>query len=186
MLKIRLQRVGRKNDPSFRVVVTESQNGPKSGNFIEILGSYDARQGKPLLKGERINYWLSKGAQASETVHNMLVKFDIIKGATKNNLPKMKPVEKAEEAPVEAPKAEPAGDKEDKPESTETEKAEVVEKKEAEVVEEKAPAEEKPEETKPDEPKEEAKPAEATKEESEPEKTAEAPAEVPETEEVKA
>ncbi len=46
MLTIRLQRVGRKNDPSFRVVVTDSKHGPQSGKFLEVVGAYDARQGK--------------------------------------------------------------------------------------------------------------------------------------------
>jgi small subunit ribosomal protein S16 len=92
MLKVRLQRVGRKNDPSFRVVVTESQNGPQSGKFLEILGSYDARQGKPVLNGERIKHWLAQGAHASDTVNNMLVKFKIIDGQTINNLPVKKEV----------------------------------------------------------------------------------------------
>ena len=44
MLKVRLQRVGRRNDPSFRVVVTDSQNAAKSGKFLEIVGSYDPRK----------------------------------------------------------------------------------------------------------------------------------------------
>ena len=105
MLKLRLQRVGRKNDPSFRVVVTEHQNGPQSGKFLEILGSYDARQGKPQLKGDRIKHWLEKGAQASPTVNNMLVKLGVIEGKTVNNLPKMKPVEAKPEV-AEVPKAE--------------------------------------------------------------------------------
>ena len=100
MLKLRLQRVGRKNDPSYRVVVTESQNGPQSGKFLEILGSYDARQGKPLLKGDRIKYWIEKGAQTSDTVNNMLVRFGVIEGKTVNNLPVKKAVEAKPEAAV--------------------------------------------------------------------------------------
>ncbi len=75
---IRLQRVGRKNDPSFRVVVTDSRNSTKSGKFIEVIGSYDARKGEPQLKAERIQYWLSKGAKTSDTVHNLLVSKSII------------------------------------------------------------------------------------------------------------
>ena len=110
MLKVRLQRVGRKNDPSFRVVVTESQNGPQSGKFLEILGSYDARQGKPQLKGERIKYWLARGAQASGTVNNMLVKFDIIEGQTVNVLPKKRPVEKPAEVVAPAKSEEPVAE----------------------------------------------------------------------------
>lgn len=81
MLKIRLQRVGRKHDPSFRVVLTDSRRGPKSLKHIETLGSYDARGGRiPALKGERITHWIGKGAQVSDTVHNLLVKTKVIRG----------------------------------------------------------------------------------------------------------
>ncbi len=109
MLKLRLQRVGRKNDPSFRVVVTESQNGPQSGKFLEILGAYDARQGKPQLNADRIKHWIEKGAQTSSTVNNMLVRFGVVEGKTVNNLPKMVAVEpKVVEAAPAAVAAAPA------------------------------------------------------------------------------
>lgn len=138
MLKIRLQRVGRKNDPSFRVVVTESQNGPKSGKALEVVGSYDARHGKPQLKADKIKYWISKGAKVSDTVSNMLVKLKVIEGKTINNLPKMKVVEKpAESAPTPAPVAEEVAEApveavaetpvEDTPTEAEEVKAEVAE-----------------------------------------------------------
>jgi small subunit ribosomal protein S16 len=98
MVIMRLQRVGRKNDPSFRVVVTDKQNGPKSGKFIEVVGSYDARRGKPQLNSERISYWLSQGAQVSATLHNLLVDAKLRSGPKLNVLPPRKPVEeKAEE-----------------------------------------------------------------------------------------
>lgn len=71
---IRLQRVGRKNDPSFRVVVVDSKKAAQSGHALEVLGSHDARHDRTELKTERISYWLSVGAQASDTVHNLLVK----------------------------------------------------------------------------------------------------------------
>ncbi|MBI4121457.1 MAG: 30S ribosomal protein S16 [Candidatus Ryanbacteria bacterium] len=74
MLKIRLQRVGRKNDPSFRVVLIESHRAPQSGAAKEILGNYNARQKKSVLKRERIAYWTSKGAQVSDTVKALLRK----------------------------------------------------------------------------------------------------------------
>jgi small subunit ribosomal protein S16 len=80
MLKIRLQRIGRKNEPSFRLVTTESRRGPKSGKNIEILGSYDPRRSTTAIKGARVEYWISKGALVSDTVHNLLVKENIIKG----------------------------------------------------------------------------------------------------------
>ena len=94
MLKIRLQRVGRKHDPSFRVVLTDSRRGPKSLKHIETLGSYDARGGRiPALKGERITHWITKGAQVSDTVHNLLIKNKVIRGekiavASKKNVGK--------------------------------------------------------------------------------------------------
>ena len=104
MLAIRLQRVGRKNDPSFRVIVTDSKMKPKTGNFLEILGSYDARKGKPIINTERAKHWLSVGAQASGTVHNMLIDLKVATGKKINVLGKKTPIIK--DAPVaEAPKA---------------------------------------------------------------------------------
>jgi len=84
MLMIRLQRVGRKNDPSFRVVVVDSHEPAKTGNVIEVVGNYDARKGEPVLKADRVMEWMSKGAQVSDTVNNLLVKTGIIKGQKKN------------------------------------------------------------------------------------------------------
>ncbi len=87
MLKIRLQRVGRKNDPSFRLILTDSRKPPKSGSRLELLGSYNARKGEPQFKDERIKYWFSKGAGLSDTVHNLLINAKIIEGKKKNVLP---------------------------------------------------------------------------------------------------
>ncbi|MBU2264792.1 30S ribosomal protein S16, partial [Patescibacteria group bacterium] len=80
MLVIRLTRIGKKNQPAYRVVLTEKTN-PVRGKFIEILGSYNPRLKTKTLKAERIQYWLSKGAQTSATVHNLLVNEKIITGA---------------------------------------------------------------------------------------------------------
>lgn len=96
MLKIRLQRTGRTNDPSYRVVVTEHTNSPKSGRAVEKLGSYNPKSKERVLDGERIKYWLSKGAKASGTMHNMLVSAGIISGKKVNVLPK-KTVQKRDE-----------------------------------------------------------------------------------------
>jgi small subunit ribosomal protein S16 len=98
MLKIRLQRIGRKNDPAFRVVVTESSRGPKSGNHIELLGSYNPRQSTSRFDAERIKYWISKGAQVSGTIHNLLITEKIIEGKKVNVLPRKTPIVTAEEA----------------------------------------------------------------------------------------
>jgi len=94
MLKIRLQRVGRKNDPSFRVVLTDSKNATRSNKFKEILGSYDARHGEPVIKGDRVTYWMSVGAKPSGTVHNLLVAGKIISGKKINVLSKKSPIRK--------------------------------------------------------------------------------------------
>ena len=82
MLMIRLQRVGRKNDPSFRVVVVDSRESAKTGKVIEVVGSHDSRARRTELKAERINHWLSLGAKTSNTVNNLLVKKAIITGKT--------------------------------------------------------------------------------------------------------
>lgn len=97
MLKIRLQRTGRKNNPAFRVVLTDSKNAAKSGRFKEILGAYDLKKGEIVLKGERISYWISNGAQVSDTVHNFLVKEKIVEGKKKNVLPKKSPTKPRKE-----------------------------------------------------------------------------------------
>lgn len=77
MLIIRFQRVGRTNDPAFRVVVTEKQNAAKK-KHLEILGSYHPKTKHTVLRAERIKHWLSKGAQVSDTAHNLLVKNKVI------------------------------------------------------------------------------------------------------------
>ncbi len=97
MLKIRLQRIGRKNDPAFRVVLTDSKNSTKSGRFLEILGSYNLKKGEVIFKADRITYWISKGAQVSDTVHNFLVHQKLIVGKKKNVLSKKTPTKARKE-----------------------------------------------------------------------------------------
>ncbi|OGI68288.1 30S ribosomal protein S16 [Candidatus Nomurabacteria bacterium RIFCSPHIGHO2_01_FULL_42_15] len=95
MLKIRLQRIGRKNDPAFRVVLTDSKNSTKSGRFLEILGTYNPKVLDKKLRvsfaDDRIKHWLSKGAKLSDTMHNFLVQNKVIEGKKVNVLPKKKP-----------------------------------------------------------------------------------------------
>jgi len=108
MLMIRLQRVGRKNIPVFRVVLTDSKNGPKSGKYLEVLGSYDTRIKNKVeqLDTEKIKYWMSKGAKLSDTLHNFLVGKKVIAGKKVNVLPKKTPIKKDLPAQTGAPKAE--------------------------------------------------------------------------------
>lgn len=99
MLKIRLQRVGRKHVPTFRVVLTDSKNSTKSGRFQEILGSHDPRNDKNTqLNGARIKELMSKGAQVSDTLHNLLISQKIIEGKKINVLPRKTPQKKEEAA----------------------------------------------------------------------------------------
>jgi small subunit ribosomal protein S16 len=74
-VKIRMKRVGAKNAPVFRIVVADGRS-PRDGKFIEALGTYQPRK-----KGEnftldldRAKYWLSKGAQPSDTVASFIKK----------------------------------------------------------------------------------------------------------------
>jgi len=102
MLKIRLQRVGRKHEPAFRLVLTDSKNSTKSGKFLEVLGNHDFRLEKNTkLNKDRILHWIKVGAQPSDTAHNLLIVHKIITGKKINVLPK-KTVAKKEEPVVEA------------------------------------------------------------------------------------
>ena len=101
MLKIRLQRIGRKNDPAFRVVLTDSKNSTKSGKFLELLGTYNPmgtdKAKRTNFAADRIKYWMSQGAQCSDTMHNFLVHQKVIEGKKVNVLPKKKPTQKRKE-----------------------------------------------------------------------------------------
>ena len=94
---IRLQRTGRKNDPSFRVVLTDSKNGPQSGKFKEVLGTYIPKSGEVTFKEDRVKYWMSVGAKTSDTVHNFLVEKKVIQGKKVNVLPKKSSTKKRKE-----------------------------------------------------------------------------------------
>ena len=98
MLKIRLQRTGRINDPSFRIIVVEHTESTKTGNFVERVGTYNPKTKEKNLIADRILYWLSKGAKASGTVHNMLITAGIIQGKKVNVLPQKSPPKKEEAA----------------------------------------------------------------------------------------
>jgi len=120
MLMIRLQRIGRKNEPHFRMVVTDKTSGPKSGRFIEVVGSYNPKLGAIELKKERITHYLKNGAQPSGTVHNFLVDAKLIDGKKRNVLPKKTRIKKEGEdtsAPAEVKPVEAAPEIEATPEA---------------------------------------------------------------------
>lgn len=93
MLRIRLRRIGRKHDPSYRVIVTEKGRSPQTGAYVEALGTYDPSAEEYELKDGRIEHWLSEGAQPSDTVHNLLVTAGVVDGDAVNPLPNKTPVE---------------------------------------------------------------------------------------------
>lgn len=99
---MRLQRTGRKNDASFRVVVTDSRRGPKSGNNVDLLGFYNPKQGLIEIDGEKAKSWIAKGVQLSDTMHNMLVSKKIIEGKKINVLPRKSPIIDEEKVKAEA------------------------------------------------------------------------------------
>ena len=72
---IRLRREGALNRPYFKVVVTDKRS-PRDGKFIEMIGTYDPKKTghNSTLKLDRAEYWISKGAQPSDTVRSLIKK----------------------------------------------------------------------------------------------------------------
>ena len=139
MLKIRMQRIGRTNMPSFRIIVAEHTEGPKTGSIVEKVGTYNPKSKEKKLETERIKYWISVGARPSPTVHNMLVSEKIISGKKINVLPRKSPP-KVEEGDKAKAEAETTSAGEAAKESSAEEKAEEVTAAPAEVEEEKETA----------------------------------------------
>ena len=77
MLTIRLNRTGRKNRPSYRVVLQEHTVAP-GGRHVEVLGSYDPFSKQTTLKRDRVQHWIEQGAKPSDTAHNLLVREGIL------------------------------------------------------------------------------------------------------------
>lgn len=112
MLKVRLQRTGKRGQAYFRVVVVEHTKKPR-GKFLELLGNYDPHKKELNAKMDRVEYWISKGAQVSPTVNNLLVNYKYWdKPKVQSWKPKKKPTTNDQqpttkkETPVEVP-AEP-------------------------------------------------------------------------------
>jgi len=112
MLMIRFQRIGRKNDAAFRIVVTEKTSGPKSGKHVDFIGSYNQKTKAVSINADNVKKWISNGAQVSPSVHNLLVKEGIISSKKINVLPKKSPILKES---AEEPNKESAVAKEETP-----------------------------------------------------------------------
>jgi len=131
MLVIRLTRAGKKNQPSFKIIVTEKENPPRGGRFVEEVGFYNPLTKERAIKAERVQYWIEKGAQPSDTVHNMLVKQGILKEKKIAVHKKAKKGEEkaAEAKPAAAPVAEKKAEEPQKPAEPAKEEAKPEEKK---------------------------------------------------------
>ena len=114
MLMIRFQRIGRKNDPAFRMVVLPKASGPKAGSYVELVGTYNPKTKAMTVQPERIKEWMSKGAQVSPSLMNLLISKGILEGTkfasvSKKNMEKNKPAEvEASPEVVAAPVADEA------------------------------------------------------------------------------
>ncbi|MEK9160797.1 MAG: 30S ribosomal protein S16 [Patescibacteria group bacterium] len=145
MLMIRFQRIGRKNDPSFRMVVLEKASGPKAGSNVEVVGTYNPKTKQFAAEGERIQYWMSKGAQVSPSLMNLLIDKKVVEGKKVNVLPKKAPIKKDEPEAATAPAAAAAPAADAAPEAEAVVEAAIAEAEPvAEEVAVEAPAEEAP------------------------------------------
>lgn len=138
MLVIRLQRVGKKHQASFKIVLQDRRWKP-SGKALELLGFYNPISKEKKFQQERIKYWISKGAQPSPTLHNMLVDAKIIEG---EKVKAWKPKKQKEGAKTSAEKA--GNKQEEKIESKEVSNDETAKEEKIEKIEE--PTEAKSEE----------------------------------------
>lgn len=108
MLKIRLQRTGKRGQAYFRVVLVEHTKKPK-GEVQELLGNYNPHEKEFKVSKERVEYWMSKGAQISPTVNNLMVNYKVWdKPKMQSWKPKKKEAAPEAAAPAKAPAPEAA------------------------------------------------------------------------------
>jgi small subunit ribosomal protein S16 len=101
MLTIRLSRVGKKNRPTYRIIISEKAKDPY-GRALEILGSYNPHNKNLKVDSDRVKYWIEKGSQMSPTINNLFINNKVIEGekkkatkiATKKNIAKQKEANK--------------------------------------------------------------------------------------------
>ncbi len=79
MLAIKLSKTGKTNKKMFRLVISEKSRDPY-GDVLEILGSYNPHSKELVVKADRIKHWLSKGAQMTNSINNLLIEKKIIEG----------------------------------------------------------------------------------------------------------
>lgn len=133
MLAIKLKRVGKKHQASFRIIIAEKRS-KLDGRYVEDVGWLNPRTNEFNVKNERVEYWLKNGAQPTDTVHNLLVKAGLFKGPKKAVHAKAKQ-KKAPGEPAEEKQPEQKQEKEEavKDEKNEAQQAESEKQAEAPV-----------------------------------------------------
>lgn len=91
MLMIRFQRIGRTNDPAFRIAVLEKERAAQAGNILEQLGTYNPRSKALTLDEARVKHWMSRGAQPTDSMRNLLINKGLMEGKKVNVLGKHTP-----------------------------------------------------------------------------------------------
>jgi len=130
MLRLRLQRRGKKNYATYRVVVAD-QRAPIKGKFVADVGSYNPHTDAFVVDKAVVNAWIGKGVQPSNTVHNLLVTHGVIKADKVTSWkPKVRQTEegKRTKAVASAPEGEEASGDAEKPKVTEEKKTESAKK----------------------------------------------------------
>ncbi len=102
MLAIKFKRIGKKHQPSFRIIIAEKRS-KMVGTNVEDIGWYSPLSKKFELKKDRVTYWISKGAQPTDTVHNFLVKEGVLSAPKRAVHKKSKKAEIKAEAPAATP-----------------------------------------------------------------------------------
>ena len=100
---IRFQRIGRANDPAFRIAVLEKERAAQANAIVEQLGTYNPRTKALTLNEEAVKAWLEKGAQPTDSIRNLLIAKGVMEGKKVNVLPKKTPIKS--EAALAAEKA---------------------------------------------------------------------------------
>src|SRR5512133_1560476 len=140
MLHIRLRRVGKAKQPNYRLVISEKSKDPWGDN-LEILGTYNTlmKQSAVNFKMDRIKEWISKGAQCSDTVWNILIDQGVVKGDKRKtmdlSIKRKAKMEKEKSAKALKDEAKKAAELAKKEAEAAAKKAEAEAKKEAEEAE---------------------------------------------------
>ncbi len=127
---IRYFKTGKKNQPFFKIVVTEKTNPPHAGRFVDEVGFFNPLTKEKRVIADKVKHWLSVGAKPSDTVYNLLISEKLIEG---KKIPVHKKSKKETQAPQAGePEKKPAKEQEEKKEAPEAPKEEPQKEKKEE------------------------------------------------------